>query len=252
MLARRSCAAQYTGGSCSGRQPALCLERGVRWRRQHGLEAIGEEDATPDVALVGKPKPPDLSRLEWQQRVLVQASGVFVKATKARLGEATAAQFYGWQRSITGHLTRLQRSEQCLLEEVLDACPAEAKSDARGSPVPFAHELSSYLAHCDKVGGLAMAYSLEHSPFAFFFRLLNRHLANAFFEVQAERGAGIYEEDGEPASARSEPDEPDGDIYALDGAYGVAGLLDDSSDDEDSGHVGAASRFRFAALSGLA
>ena len=51
----------------------------------------------------------------------------------------------------------------------------------------FARELSSYLAHCDdKVGGLTLATNLEASPYAFFFRTLNRHL----IEATEQAGAG--------------------------------------------------------------
>jgi hypothetical protein len=191
--------------------------------------------------------------------MLVDASGVFVKATRARLGEASAAQFYGWQRSIIGHLTALRSDEQVLLEAVLAACPAPAKLGARGSPVPFARELASYLAHCDKVGGLALAHNLEDSPFDFFFRTLNRHLAESVMAM----AAGAEESDDEATSSASGPtpglsvtgdDEHGSTDEDEHGESSYLMLIDSDGEDGDAidlDHTSAADRFRFAALSGV-
>ena len=202
--------------------------------RRHTLGALDEEGTVPDTPLVGKAKPPDLGRLEWQQQMLVDATGVFVKATRARLGEATAAQFYGWQRSVIGHLTALQLDEQCVLEAALAECPAVAKVDARGSPVLFARELASYLAHCDKVGGLALATELERSPFVFFFRTLNRHLVQLAAQAAAEgarleraeiEGAGSGSEEGGSEGDDGYGQDSDEDECGFDFSFGAGGVL---------------------------
>jgi hypothetical protein len=235
------------GAQCGGYRPPYAA-------RRHTLAALGEDDLLPDTALSGKAKPPDLSRLEWQQQMLVDASGVFVKATRARLGEASAAQFYGWQRSIIGHLTALRLDEQVLLEAALDACPAPAKADARGSPVPFARELASYLAHCDNVGGLALAINLEDSPFAFFFRALNRHLAESVVAMSAgAEEPGSDDEERPPSASGPAPglSATDGDAHGStdEDDYGESSyLMLSDSDSDDGDHISAAARFRFGAL----
>ena len=123
-----------------------------------------------------------------------------------------------------------------MLEVVLDACPDVFKADERGSAVPFARELCAYLAHCRAEGGLALAVRLEGSPFKSFYRVLNAQLVAA--EREAERDM--------QRSGSDAPDESDSADNRSEGSDAGAGpgVLD--SDEEEEGHIGTASRFRFA------
>ena len=94
---------------------------------------------------------------------------------RGRLGGATAAQFYGAQRSIVKSLTKLSEAVMAVIGVVLERSP---KTDARGSAVPFAFELASYLAHCVKEGGLlSLIDKYERTPFEDFYDLLSGEIA---------------------------------------------------------------------------
>ena len=127
---------------------------------------------------------------QWEQEEVVIATGVFLRAEAVRLGAATAAQFYGWQRSFLRSLASLDVMEQLTLTIILESCAAGDKVDATGSPVPFARELASYLAHCARRGGLAGAAASEDGQFAGFFRVLNDVLADRTRAACSRRAAG--------------------------------------------------------------
>ena len=83
------------------------------------------------------------------------------------------------------------------------------KVDATGSPVPFARELASYLAHCVRKGRLVGAAAGEDRQFAGFFRVLNDVLAVREQAERSPRVAGL--------------DDGVADGLTFDGDTGVAG-----------------------------
>ena len=121
-----------------------------------------------------------------------------------------------------------------MLEAALAACPAVAKTDVRGSPVPFARELASYLAHCDKVGGLTLAVQLESSPFLFFFRTLNQHLVLRAAEAATEEAARRERAAMDEAGSGGEESGGEGSGSEEDDGHG-----EDSDEDQRSFDFGA-------------
>ena len=219
--------------------PAGFLQR-LPYVARKALDRVSEAAERPGKPLVGTPKPPDLDRIDWLQELFVLSSGVFLVAGKGRggqLGDSTVAEFYGTQRSILGHYVSLASHEQAVLEAVLDACPSVFKEDAKGSVVPFARELCAYLAHCRAEGGLTLAVRLEGSPFKSFYRVLNAQIMAA--EQEAAR-------DMRERSDFDEPDERDFEDKSPEGSDAGPGAYLSDSDDEEEGHMGAASRLRFA------
>ena len=173
------------------------------------LDVVAEAGEAPGAALHGGARPPDMGRLTWEQEEVVIATGVFLRAEEVRLGAATAAQLYGWQRSFLRSLVSLEVMEQLTLTIILESCAAADKVDAMGSPVPFARELASYLAHCVRQGRLVGAAAGEDGQFAGFFRVLNDVLAVRERAERSPRVAGL--------------DDGAADGLTFDGDTGVAG-----------------------------